>query len=141
MAATPQRGSIASETRSLADPAATNVTGGRLKITFPMPRQAQQWGNPQVSDGVFAVWQADRLRCSESPAGVAQQAEQPSCKRQASGSNPLTGSQFGDRLYLASARFRGTPSVAEGRMEQLPGGSFRVCVYAGTDPLIGVRSA
>ena len=25
------------------------------------------------------------------------------CKRQASGSNPLTGSQFGDRLYLASA--------------------------------------
>jgi hypothetical protein len=25
-------------------------------------------------------------------AGVAQQAEQPSCKRQASGSNPLTGS-------------------------------------------------
>jgi 23S rRNA (guanosine2251-2'-O)-methyltransferase len=32
-----------------------------------------------------------RLRCR---AGVAQQAEQPSCKRQASGSNPLTGSQF-----------------------------------------------
>ena len=28
-----------------------------------------------------------------SPAGVAQQAEQPSCKRQVSGSNPLTGSQ------------------------------------------------
>jgi hypothetical protein len=27
-------------------------------------------------------------------AGVAQQAEQPSCKRQVSGSNPLTGSQF-----------------------------------------------
>jgi hypothetical protein len=27
-------------------------------------------------------------------AGVAQQAEQPSCKRQASGSNPLTGSQL-----------------------------------------------
>jgi 5-methylcytosine-specific restriction endonuclease McrA len=29
----------------------------------------------------------------ESPAGVAQLAEQPSCKRQVSGSNPLTGSQ------------------------------------------------
>ncbi len=27
------------------------------------------------------------------PAGVAQSAEQPSCKRQVSGSNPLTGSQ------------------------------------------------
>jgi hypothetical protein len=33
------------------------------------------------------------LPCTESPAGVAQSAEQPSCKRQASGSNPLTGSQ------------------------------------------------
>jgi 23S rRNA (guanosine2251-2'-O)-methyltransferase len=32
-----------------------------------------------------------RLRC---PAGVAQLAEQPSCKRQVSGSNPLTGSQL-----------------------------------------------
>ncbi len=30
----------------------------------------------------------------ESPAGVAQLAEQPSCKRQASGSNPLTGSSL-----------------------------------------------
>jgi hypothetical protein len=30
----------------------------------------------------------------ESPAGVAQLAEQPSCKRQVSGSNPLTGSQL-----------------------------------------------
>ena len=44
MGATPQQGSIASETRSLAHPAATNVTGCRLKITFPAPRQAQQWG-------------------------------------------------------------------------------------------------
>jgi hypothetical protein len=33
-----------------------------------------------------------RLPCSKSPAGVAQQAEQPSCKRQVSGSTPLTGS-------------------------------------------------
>ncbi len=37
MGATPQQGSIASETRSLAHPAATNVTGCRLKITFPRP--------------------------------------------------------------------------------------------------------
>jgi len=51
MGATPQQGSIASETRSLAYPAATNVTGCRLKITFPTPRQAQQWGDPQVSEG------------------------------------------------------------------------------------------
>ena len=36
------------------------------------------------------------------PAGVAQQAEQPSCKRQASGSNPLTGSQL--RGYLDQLR-------------------------------------
>jgi hypothetical protein len=31
----------------------------------------------------------------ESPAGVAQLAERPSCKRQVSGSNPLTGSGTG----------------------------------------------
>ena len=37
-------------------------------------------------------------------AGVAQQAEQPSCKRQASGSNPLTGSQF--RGVFSLIRFR-----------------------------------
>ncbi len=42
---------------------------------------------------VFAARRADRLPCTESPAGVAQQAEQPSCKRQVSGSNPLTGSR------------------------------------------------
>jgi 23S rRNA (guanosine2251-2'-O)-methyltransferase len=40
---------------------------------------------------VAAVRSRLRLRCL---AGVAQQAEQPSCKRQVSGSNPLTGSQF-----------------------------------------------
>jgi hypothetical protein len=33
-----------------------------------------------------------RLACRQFPAGVAQLAEQPSCKRQVSGSNPLTGS-------------------------------------------------
>jgi hypothetical protein len=34
------------------------------------------------------------------PAGVAQLAEQPSCKRQVSGSNPLTGSQVREVLAL-----------------------------------------
>src|SRR5215813_2717902 len=46
-------------------------------------------GQVVVSRGLVG----DRLRCSESRAGVAQSAEQPSCKRQVSGSNPLTGSQ------------------------------------------------
>ena len=99
---------------------------------------------------VFAGPRTDRLRCSESPAGVAQQAEQPSCKRQVSGSNPLTGSQVreGSTLSYTSVRgtFRGTnvtgriypdvmPRVAKGHIEQLPSGSFRVSVYAGIDPL------
>jgi hypothetical protein len=39
-------------------------------------------------------------------AGVAQLAEQPSCKRQASGSNPLTGSQV--KHDFASLRSGGT---------------------------------
>jgi hypothetical protein len=34
----------------------------------------------------------------ESPAGVAQLAEQPSCKRQVSGSNPLTGSRLEEKV-------------------------------------------
>ena len=59
MGATPQQGSIASETRSLAHPAASNVTGCRLQITFPTPRQAKQWGNSQVSDGFS--WSAERI--------------------------------------------------------------------------------
>ena len=36
------------------------------------------------------------------PAGVAQSAEQPSCKRQVSGSNPLTGSTFPGCLQALS---------------------------------------
>ncbi len=47
---------------------------------------------------VAAVRSRLRLRCL---AGVAQQAEQPSCKRQVSGSNPLTGSQRYSRLTCA----------------------------------------
>ena len=54
----------------------------------------------------------------EVPAGVAQLAEQPSCKRQVSGSNPLTGSlsqvqrgsvgdpvPVGPRLHLSVLRY------------------------------------
>src|SRR5450755_4378769 len=44
----------------------------------------------------------------ESPAGVAQLAEQPSCKRQVSGSNPLTGSQLDCCYSNNSVRIRGT---------------------------------
>jgi len=69
MGAIPQQGSIASETRSLTHPAATNVTGCRIQHSQPLPadayqcqpdnsgavpgilRQAWQWGNPQLSDG------------------------------------------------------------------------------------------
>jgi hypothetical protein len=51
MGAAPQQGSIASETRSLAHPAATNVTGCRLKITFPHAQAGPAVGSPQVSDG------------------------------------------------------------------------------------------
>jgi|HubBroStandDraft_2_1064218.scaffolds.fasta_scaffold190154_2 hypothetical protein len=69
-----------------------------------------------------------------------------SCKRQASGSNPLTGSQFSSGIDLTSSPIRGTnntdpgdPSitsrVAKGHIKQLPSGSFRVSVHAGTDPL------
>ncbi len=39
------------------------------------------------------------------PAGVAQQAEQPSCKRQVSGSTPLTGSESGWSVYFATVMF------------------------------------
>ena len=109
------------------------------------------WDGPVVREFageqlVFAAWGADRLRCSESPAGVAQQAEQPSCKRQASGSNPLTGSQVTEvsilfvpqrveRMDTGRIYPDVMPRVAKGHIEQLPSGSFRVSVYAGIDPL------
>ena len=51
MGATPQQGSIASETRSVAHPAATNVTGYRLKITLPTPRQNLQGLAPHDRTG------------------------------------------------------------------------------------------
>ena len=52
------------------------------------PRQQFSW-----SEAGCARQPPGGLPCTESPAGVAQLAEQPSCKRQVSGSNPLTGSQ------------------------------------------------
>ena len=74
-----------------------------------------------------------RLPCSESPAGVAQLAEQPSCKRQVSGSNPLTGSTprcprspgvtRSGTLGPNVSRSRVTPN-SRARLE--PGGATRV---------------
>ena len=56
-----------------------------------------------------------RLPCSESPAGVAQLAEQPSCKRQVSGSIPLTGSPpLARDLGLRVRRFPGPPDGGVG---------------------------
>ena len=86
------------------------------------------------------------------PAGVAQSAEQPSCKRQASGSNPLTGSQARrDRMSLRSevedlsaatsagkarVRFRGVPA-APCRSLALSGDALaeRVLVQRGPSPV------
>jgi 23S rRNA (guanosine2251-2'-O)-methyltransferase len=63
---------------------------------------------------VAAIRSRLRLRC---PAGVAQQAEQPSCKRQASGSNPLTGS--------SSTEFRPLLSGEPRRWEHWPDSGWR----------------
>src|SRR5580704_19044253 len=68
----------------------SRTTQDPLGIPWPAPVMGGPAGEPLV----FAARRADGLPCSESPAGVAQQAEQPSCKRQVSGSNPLTGSQL-----------------------------------------------
>ena len=102
---------------------------------------------------VAAVRSRLRLRCL---AGVAQQAEQPSCKRQVSGSNPLTGSQFRGVNAPLGRPFRGTsrgtnvsdraypdvmPRVAKGYIEQLPSGSFRVPCTPGPIRSPGVPSA
>jgi hypothetical protein len=46
-------------------------------------------------------------------AGVAQSAEQPSCKRQVSGSNPLTGSQVTPSPGRATDGFRAAPSASK----------------------------
>jgi hypothetical protein len=48
---------------------------------------------------------------SASPAGVAQLAEQPSCKRQVSGSNPLTGSQV--EMFYRTPTFEAVERFAE----------------------------
>ena len=112
-----------------------------------MPAIAHRWDNQQVS-GRFSRLSVRMGYHAQSPAGVAQQAEQPSCKRQASGSIPLTGSQvrgvfalfmpqcverFVGRMSMAGSILM-MPRVAKGHIEQLPSGSFRVSVYAGIDP-------
>jgi DNA-binding transcriptional regulator YhcF (GntR family) len=73
-----------------------------------------------------------------------------SCKRQVSGSIPLTGSQvrtvmvasqplcvdrFVDRMTVIRVIFLACPRVAKGCVEQLPSGSWRARVYAGIDPI------
>src|SRR5271165_4801947 len=70
----------------------------------PLPRHDPVMRESAGEQPVFAARQADGLPCSESPAGVAQLAEQPSCKRQVSSSNPLTGSQFRGCFSLIRSR-------------------------------------
>jgi uncharacterized protein YndB with AHSA1/START domain len=77
--------------------------GSRVRQRFthgPGVGRIRAWLMGPRGDGPRDV----RLPCTESPAGVAQQAEQPSCKRQVSGSNPLTGSQVRRVFGLFSAR-------------------------------------
>ena len=77
------------------------------------------------------------LRCAPSaPAGVAQQAEQPPCKRQVSGSIPLTGStsipakcrsDLLESWYLAGSRSR---RCILGHGLSRPSGTVRCCTEA-----------
>ena len=57
-----------------------------------------------VAAGRWAGRPCSGLPCSEPYAGVAQLAEQPSCKRQVSGSNPLTGSQAQPSISRSNLR-------------------------------------
>src|SRR5262249_29550544 len=81
------------------------VSAGQLRTAPGMPVTTRSVGESAGERPVLAAKQADRLPCSQSPAGVAQQAEQPSCKRQVSGSNPLTGSQLRGYFGLIRSRF------------------------------------
>ena len=68
---------------------------GAARLRGGCPRDPQNRREPRAglrAQPRCAVHGPGELPCSEPPAGVAQQAEQPSCKRQVSGSNPLTGS-------------------------------------------------
>jgi hypothetical protein len=51
MGATPQQGSIAPGNQVTRTPAANNVTGCRLKITLPTPRQNLQGPRPHDRTG------------------------------------------------------------------------------------------
>jgi hypothetical protein len=58
-----------------------------------LPTTPGQLRRLRRSELIYARQALGGLPCTESPAGVAQLAERPSCKRQVSGSNPLTGSR------------------------------------------------
>src|SRR5215472_17922260 len=73
---------------------------------MPAGRPGSATGDPRGT-GTLTAFRALRYDPS-APAGVAQQAERPPCKRQVSGSNPLTGSidlQVRD-VFLASGGSR-----------------------------------
>ena len=73
------------------------VPAGQLGVVSVMP-SLPIGGRICRWEAGFRGWAGGRLPCTESHAGVAQQAEQPSCKRQVSGSNPLTGSRRSSRF-------------------------------------------
>jgi hypothetical protein len=73
------------------------------------------------------------------PAGVAQQAEQPSCKRQVSGSNPLTGSQVRMAMDPLRVSVRGTSVAGQGCLAALLLPSRTVAVESICIPRVAVR--
>jgi hypothetical protein len=85
----------------------------------------------------------------EVPAGVAQLAEQPSCKRQVSGSIPLTGSTFPDPRKPSHLRFSQEESERHGRIrapglqdphkEPTTAPRRQACSGFGSGPARGVR--
>ena len=87
------------------------VPAGQLRTMPGTLWHGQVTGESSGGPAVFAAWRADRLPCSGTPAGVAQLAEQPSCKRQVSGSNPLTGSKRSSRFSREIFTFGLGPAV------------------------------
>jgi hypothetical protein len=85
------------------------------------------------------------MTCASRAAITLSARHRTSCKRRASGSNPLTGSQVRSGKHPAKPPSVGRmsprrvtllvcPRVARGYIGQLPSGSFRVSVYVGIDP-------
>ena len=77
------------------------------------------------------------------PAGVAQSAEQPSCKRQASGSNPLTGSRSQADYLRRRIRQRSWPRTTgrlRGRHErEMTNDKREISVRGGHEPAPSTR--